>query len=152
MYIPEKQIRTRFSKEDDILLISLVNEYGIGNWDFIREKFVNKASNQCRDRWFRYLDPKIKKSPWTTEEDSLLQKAFEEFGSNWSGIASKYFPDRSDISLRNRFVSLKQKKQKSKLNDLKFDERLINLSKLYFHNEESNDSFDFEFMRCLYMC
>jgi hypothetical protein len=50
MYIPEKQIRTRFSKEDDILLISLVNEYGIGNWDLIREKFVSKAANQCRDR------------------------------------------------------------------------------------------------------
>jgi hypothetical protein len=43
----------------------------------------------------------------------ILENAVISEGNKWSKIASKYFPNRSLVEVRNRFISLEKKKSKN---------------------------------------
>lgn len=40
-------------------------------------------------RWHNHLNPDIKKTPWSTEEDDNLRQAHEELGNKWAEIAKR---------------------------------------------------------------
>jgi hypothetical protein len=46
-----------------------------------------RAGKQCRERWFNHLDPSIRKTPWTEEEDQLILQLHAEKGNRWAEIA-----------------------------------------------------------------
>ena len=70
--------KTKFSQEEDMLLIQMVEEYGENNWQEISTK-MKKTKRQCKDRFLSYLSPKINKNEWTSEEDIKLAQKNEEF-------------------------------------------------------------------------
>lgn len=39
-------------------------------------------------RYQTYVDPKLRKDPWTLAEDEVLLKQYDEYGNNWMVIAS----------------------------------------------------------------
>lgn len=53
----------------------------------------NRIGKQCRERWFNHLDPELKKSPWTEEEDEILISTQVIVGNSWSRVAN-YLPGR----------------------------------------------------------
>jgi hypothetical protein len=109
--IPEKaQKREKFSKEEDQKLCHLVSIFGSSNWSFISTLHGTKNATQCRGRWFRYLSPSISKELWS-EEDQKLIEFYMKYGSKWSFI-SHYFQGRSDLSVKNRFAFLINRKMK----------------------------------------
>lgn len=55
-------------------------------------------------RWHNHLDPSIKHSEWTTEEDEILIERHKEFGNSWARLAS-YLPGRTDNNIKNRWNS-----------------------------------------------
>jgi hypothetical protein len=94
--------KVKFSPEEDSRLLELVQQYGSKAWNCIAAGMGNRNSRQCRERYNNYLDPSLRHDSWTNEEDLLLIEKVTEYGLKWNTIA-KFFEDRSDIALRNRW-------------------------------------------------
>lgn len=108
--------RNPFTYEEDELLQKLVESYGTKDWKTIsilmKKCNFNRNLRQCKDRYFHYLDPKIKqKIDWTEDEENLLLSKVAEMGNKWKAMES-YFPGRTEISLRNRYKLLLRKESK----------------------------------------
>ena len=100
-----KHCKHKFTPEEDERLSRLVRQFGETSWKRIADAMGTRNYRQCRERWKNYLAPNVSRDPWTAEEDRLLQDKFQELGSRWSVIA-KFFPNRTDVSLKNRWVVL----------------------------------------------
>ena len=107
--------RNKFSRSEDALLVSLVNELGVRDWETIASRMPGRNSRQCRERYQNYLSPNLSHEPWTPEEDRLLEQKLKEFGSKWVNI-SKYFKNRTDTMLKNRWLVLSRRLNQSKTN------------------------------------
>ena len=102
-----KRMNHKFTKEEDVKLKKLVNNYGESAWDEIASLMEGRNPRQCHDRWCSYLSPNINNSPWTEEEDKKIIKLQSEFKGKWVQM-SKRFKGRTDIQLRNRWNVLKK--------------------------------------------
>ncbi|CAH1425607.1 unnamed protein product [Lactuca virosa] len=47
-------------------------KYGKNEWGRTSSLLVRKSAKQCKARWYEWLDPSIKKTEWTREEDEKL--------------------------------------------------------------------------------
>ena len=103
--------RRKFSHEEDEKLKSFVDTFGENDWHNIATHMGNRNARQCRERWKHYLSPNVSTGPWTESEDQLLNEKYNEFGPQWSRI-SKFFPNRTDITVKNRWISLHGKSRK----------------------------------------
>ena len=112
----QKQAKSKFSKEDDLKLISLVMSRNDRDWVWIAQQMTNRNPRQCRERWYNYLDPSLHKGGWTPEEDRLLMEKKKEMGPHWNAIA-RFFSGRSGNSVRNRWLLIMRHEEKSN-NDL----------------------------------
>nr|XP_033816224.1 snRNA-activating protein complex subunit 4 [Geotrypetes seraphini] len=99
--------RKEFTKEEDHMLLQLVQEMRVGN--FIPYKKMayymeGRDSMQLLHRWTKSVDPSLKKGSWTPEEDALLLKAVAKFGErDWYKIRTEV-PGRSDSQCRDRYL------------------------------------------------
>ncbi|RHN53609.1 putative transcription factor MYB-HB-like family [Medicago truncatula] len=57
---------------EDEILKAAVMKYGKNQWARISSLLVCKSAKQCKARWYEWLDPSIKKTEWTREEDEKL--------------------------------------------------------------------------------
>lgn len=103
--------KNKFGAEEDLQLKELVRKYGENNWTQIAQNMPNRNARQCKERWCNYLSPNICKSPWTQDEDNLLLEKYKEIGARWVQIA-KFFPQRTDISIKNRYLVLSRRIKK----------------------------------------
>ena len=98
-----------FTKQEDEQLVKIVNSLGKKtDWNIVSSMMKNRNSRQCRDRWMNYLSPSVNLSPFTADEDILLLEKYHNYGPRWVQI-SKHFNNRSDISLKSRFMVLKRR-------------------------------------------
>ncbi|KAL0693710.1 hypothetical protein Bca4012_060890 [Brassica carinata] len=72
--------------EDEILKAAMM-KYGKNQWGRISSLGVRKSSKQCKARWNECLDPSIKKTEWTVEEDEKLLHLAKILPSQWRTIA-----------------------------------------------------------------
>jgi hypothetical protein len=74
---------------------------------------VYRSAKQCREHWNCYLNPQLKKGPWTIDEDILLLTLIR--GNNgdkkWSEIVFS-FEGRTENALKNRYTLLIDKQKK----------------------------------------
>ena len=103
--------KNKFTVEEDILLRKLVAQYGENNWQQVARRMEGRNLRQCKERWNNYLTPMVRNTPWTPEEDELLLNKVAEIGPHWVRI-SKYFPMRTDINIKNRYLVLKRRNKK----------------------------------------
>ena len=61
-----------------------------------------RNGKQCRERWVNFLNPEIKKDPFSLEEDIQLLKKRIEIGNKWAEII-KQMPGRTENNVKNRF-------------------------------------------------
>lgn len=106
--------KTRFSKEESLFIVSLVESNDITNWTAIAKacnaKFGgNKTGPQCHQHYFRVANSSISKNPWRKEEDEMLKKLVEKYGFKWSQI-SQSLPGRPDTSCRRRWKAIQKNK------------------------------------------
>ena len=57
-------------------------------------KLVNRTGKQCRERFLNHLSPDIKRSPWTAEEDNIIQMLHSMLGNRWSKYV-EHLPGKS---------------------------------------------------------
>jgi len=61
-----------------------------------------RTGKQCRERYINHLDPDMKKTAWTVEEDDVIRELFPELGTKWSQYMVS-LPGRSDNAIKNRY-------------------------------------------------
>jgi len=103
--------KTKFTEQEDTLLAQLVGHFGEEKWNEISLYMNGRSIRQCRERWRNYLSPSINRSEWSLQEDALLASKYEELGPKWKQI-SRFFQNRTDISLKNRLLVLVRKESK----------------------------------------
>ena len=62
-------------------------KYGLNQWARISSLLVRKSAKQCKARWYEWLDPSIKKTEWTREEDEKLLHLAKLMPTQWRTIA-----------------------------------------------------------------
>ncbi|KXZ44260.1 hypothetical protein GPECTOR_70g491 [Gonium pectorale] len=62
-------------------------KYGLNQWARISSLLVRKSAKQCKARWYEWLDPSIKKTEWTREEDEKLLHLAKLMPCQWRTIA-----------------------------------------------------------------
>ena len=62
-------------------------KYGLNQWSRISSLLVRKSAKQCKARWYEWLDPAIKKTEWTREEDEKLLHLAKLMPTQWRTIA-----------------------------------------------------------------
>ncbi|KAG0308497.1 hypothetical protein BGZ98_007766 [Dissophora globulifera] len=95
-----------WTEEEDHLLRTGVQKFR-GQWSKIAERIQGRTDDQCAKRWRESLDPEIDRAAWTPEDDMLLLRKFEEFGTQWQRIALS-FPGRPGLHCRNRWRKIQR--------------------------------------------
>jgi pre-mRNA-splicing factor CDC5/CEF1 len=62
-------------------------KYGKNQWARISSLLVRKTPKQCKARWFEWIDPSIKKTDWSKEEDEKLLHLAKLMPTQWRTIA-----------------------------------------------------------------
>ena len=75
--------------QEDDLLVKLVGQYGPRKWTAIAKFMKGRMGKQCRERWHNHLNPMVKKSAWTREEDNLIREYHKKWGNQWAKISKK---------------------------------------------------------------
>ncbi|KAF8783400.1 Transcriptional activator Myb like protein [Argiope bruennichi] len=86
-------VKGPWTKEEDEKVIELVKKYGPKKWTVIAKHLRGRIGKQCRERWHNHLNPCIKKTAWTLEEEKMIVHYHRILGNQWSKIA-KQLPGR----------------------------------------------------------
>ncbi len=80
-------IKGPWTPEEDDLVRQLVGVHGTKKWSMIAQNLEGRLGKQCRERWYNHLDPAIKRTPWTEEEDKQIITLQHRLGNKWADIA-----------------------------------------------------------------
>ncbi|KAH7846770.1 hypothetical protein Vadar_017938 [Vaccinium darrowii] len=101
-----------WTPEEDIMLVSYVQEHGAGNWRTVPSNTgLRRCSKSCRLRWTNYLRPGIKRGSFTEDEEKMIIQLQALLGNKWAAIAS-YLPERTDNDIKNYWNTHLRKKLK----------------------------------------
>jgi hypothetical protein len=105
-------VKGPWTPAEDAIIIKSISD-GLTKWSEIAEAIPGRIGKQCRERWFNHLDPRIKKGPWTPDEDQILIEAQARLGNRWCEIA-KMLPGRSENNVKNRWNSAMRRRYQAK--------------------------------------
>ncbi|KAL4882676.1 hypothetical protein BJY04DRAFT_217169 [Aspergillus karnatakaensis] len=94
-----------WTETEDERLWNAVQKHG-PRWSLVSSEVGSRNADQCASHWGQTLNPEIDFGDWSAGEDEKLKMSVERHGTNWSTIASLYFPKRTSLALRNRFNAL----------------------------------------------
>ncbi|CAI5744027.1 unnamed protein product [Peronospora destructor] len=72
---------------EDEILKAAVMKYGMNQWARVASLLSRKSAKQCKARWYEWLDPSIKKTEWSREEEEKLLHLVKLMPSQWRTIA-----------------------------------------------------------------
>jgi hypothetical protein len=106
--IPSELVKGPWKKQEDELLVQLVEEHGPKDWSKIASKMALighvRMGKQCRERWFNHLSPDVRKEAWTAEEDRVIIESHRQLGNKWTAI-SRMLNGRPANAIKNHWNS-----------------------------------------------
>jgi hypothetical protein len=106
-------VKGPWNAEEDEVLARWVTQEGPLKWSKCSAKIPGRSGKQCRERWMHSLCPDVKKGNWTSEEDQLILKLYNEYGPRWS-LIWRHVAGRTENSVKNRFYSMVRRLQSPK--------------------------------------
>ncbi|KAJ1399710.1 SANT/Myb domain [Sesbania bispinosa] len=101
-----------WTPEEDIILVSYIQEHGPGNWKAVPTNTgLSRCSKSCRLRWTNYLRPGIKRGNFTEQEEKMIIHLQALLGNRWAAIAA-YLPQRTDNDIKNYWNTYLKKRLK----------------------------------------
>ena len=106
-----------WDKEEDVKLLELVKQQQNEsdptdpskakklNWTIVSKGMKTRSCKQCRERWVNHLNPGVRKTKWTEEEDRRLLELARENPRKWAQIA-RQMPGRTENMVKIRWNSL----------------------------------------------
>ena len=76
-----------WKNSEDEILKAAVMKYGLNQWGRVASLFAKRSSRACKARWYEWLDPNIKKTEWSREEDEKLMRLARLMPTQWRTIA-----------------------------------------------------------------
>jgi hypothetical protein len=74
------------NSEDEILKAAIM-KYGLNQWARVASLLPRKTAAVCKARWYEWLDPGIKKTEWTRDEEERLLHLAKLMPAQWRTIA-----------------------------------------------------------------
>ena len=105
-----KASKRAWDERQDLNLLAMIAEIGPHQWEFISNQMPGRSGKQCRERWHNQLNPLLKKTSWSTEEDWVLFILHQTLQSRWAKITD-FLLGRSDNSIKNYWNSTLVHKQ-----------------------------------------
>ncbi|KAK4691472.1 hypothetical protein P7C71_g5536, partial [Lecanoromycetidae sp. Uapishka_2] len=59
----------------------------VQDWNVIAQKIEGRSNKDCRKRFYNGITEGLKKGPWSTEEDQLLESLVKKHGPTWATVA-----------------------------------------------------------------
>ncbi|ODQ82605.1 hypothetical protein BABINDRAFT_5546 [Babjeviella inositovora NRRL Y-12698] len=72
---------------EDEILKAAVSKYGLNQWARVASLLARKTAKQAKARWNEWLDPQIRKTEWSREEDEKLLHLARLMPNQWRTIA-----------------------------------------------------------------
>lgn len=107
-YQSEKNLaesKRKWTPQDDEALRQAVEIFGDRNWQHVAAMVGTRSGQQCLQRWMKSINPAIRRSRWTPEEDEALRAAVGVYGvGNWNKV-QRHIPGRTDMQCRERWTN-----------------------------------------------
>lgn len=141
-----------WDKQEDVKLLELVKQQQTEsdptdpskvkklNWTIVSKGMKTRSCKQCRERWVNHLNPGVRKTKWTAEEDKLLLELARENPRKWAQIA-RQMPGRTENMVKIRWNSLNKQANNSRGARTAERRSSVKISKPIVHKETAQ-SFD----------
>jgi hypothetical protein len=102
--------RRPFTSDEDEHLRQLVTAKG-EDWLKIAHQMPERTARQCHERWLHYVSPGIVSTPWTADEEAIIEDKVKEYGQQWK-FMERYLPGRRDSHIKNHYKVIVRRRAK----------------------------------------
>lgn len=81
-------------------MLRVISEFGPHQWEIVAETIDGRTGKQCRERWHNQLNPLLKRTPWSAEEDWVLFLLQKTKQNQWCHFKD-YLVGRCDNTIKN---------------------------------------------------
>jgi hypothetical protein len=96
--------KSKFTPEEDKMILHHVNEFGSSNWKPIALK-LKRTKYDVTSHFWKHLNPDINNGEWTHDQEIKLLQLYVQYGSKWTAFR-EYVDYKSAKNIKNKFFDI----------------------------------------------